>query len=95
MQSRRGRPTGHKLSDVTKMKISNSKMGQTHTEETKNKISESVTEYYKTEKGMAQRQLYGEINSEFWGSYSGRLARNIISNGMRKYWRKYKKSIGE
>ena len=93
MEVRRGRPTGYKLSKKSKEKISKSKIGQTHTGDTKDKIRNSVIEYYKTDKGMAQKQLFGEISSEFWNSYSGKLARQIMKHGMKKYWEKHKQEM--
>lgn len=43
----RGRPIGMKLSDESKQKISNGRMGCEHTMETKDKISESVSKYWR------------------------------------------------
>lgn len=93
MLVRRGRPTGHRLSEKSKRKISKSKMGQTHTDETREKISNSVIEYFKTEKGIIQRQVSSEIGSKFWNSYGGKLAKGLMRNGMKKYWEEYKKSM--
>lgn len=41
-----GRPFGHKLSDKTKDKIRNKRLGTHHTQETKDKISRSLSEYF-------------------------------------------------
>ena len=43
----RGRPVGHKLSEETKDKIRNSRLGRAHTEETRNKISKSLVKHFK------------------------------------------------
>lgn len=46
IKKRRGRPNGHKLSEKSKRSISASKMGILHTEASKAKISESVSNYF-------------------------------------------------
>ena len=44
----RGRPLGFKLSDDSKKAISASKRGQHHSESTKEKISKTLTHYFRT-----------------------------------------------
>ena len=44
---RRGRPLGFKLTDFSKNAISNSKRGQQHSQETKDKISKSLALYFR------------------------------------------------
>lgn len=44
---KRGRPLGYKLSDKSKQAISKSKKGQSHTQETKDKISKSLMLYFR------------------------------------------------
>jgi len=44
---RRGRPTGFRLSEESKKAISESKRGQRHTQETKDKISRSLILYFR------------------------------------------------
>lgn len=44
---KRGRPLGYKLSDESKEAISNSKKGQQHSQETKDKISKSLMLYFR------------------------------------------------
>ena len=44
---KRGRPLGFKLSQESKDAISESKMGQSHTQETKDKISRSLILYFR------------------------------------------------
>ena len=39
---KRGRPIGHKLSETTKEKIRQKRLGTSHTKETKDKISKSL-----------------------------------------------------
>jgi len=46
-QNSRGRPLGFKLSDESKDKIRQKRLGTTHTIETKDKISESLAKYFK------------------------------------------------
>lgn len=47
MIKRRGRPTGYRLSDASKKAISDSKKGQRHTQETKDKISRTLMIYFR------------------------------------------------
>ena len=46
-QGRRGRPLGFRLSSETKEKIRQKRTGTLHTEETKNKISKSLSAYFR------------------------------------------------
>ena len=47
MSKRRGRPIGYRLSESSKRAISESKKGQRHSQETKNKISRTLTLYFR------------------------------------------------
>lgn len=47
MNKKRGRPTGYRLSDASKKAISDSKKGQRHTQETKDKISRTLMLYFR------------------------------------------------
>ena len=47
MATKRGRPIGHKLSAKSRKAISESKMGQQHSQETKDKISKSLVIYFR------------------------------------------------
>ena len=47
MSKKRGRPTGYRLSDASKQAISDSKKGQRHTQETKDKISRTLMMYFR------------------------------------------------
>jgi hypothetical protein len=44
---KRGRPTGFELSDESKDKIRQSRIGKAHSRETRNKISRSLIKYFK------------------------------------------------
>lgn len=90
MEKSRGRPKGHRLSEQSKKKISESKTGYTHSEEAKNKISASLMDYFETEMGQAQIERQREVHSEFWNSYRGKLVKSLMSGGLKKYWSKRK-----
>lgn len=45
-KGKRGRPTGHRLSEASKRAIAESKTGQLHKQETKDKISRSLLIYF-------------------------------------------------
>jgi len=51
---RRGRPVGFKLSEESKRAISESKRGQCHKQETKDKISRSLIIYFKTKNPVSE-----------------------------------------
>lgn len=53
MKRKRGRPLGFKLSDESKKAISSSKTGQHHRQETKDKISKSLTLYFRKKNPMS------------------------------------------
>lgn len=53
-KKKRGRPIGFKLSDETKKAISQSKQGQKHSEETKDKISKSLIAYFRRQKPLSE-----------------------------------------
>lgn len=50
----RGRPIGFKLSEESKKAISRSKMGQTHSQETKDKISRSLIIYFRKKNPLSE-----------------------------------------
>lgn len=52
--SRRGRPIGFKLSEESKRAISESKRGQCHKQETKDKISRSLIIYFKSKNPVSE-----------------------------------------
>ena len=55
----RGRPLGYRLSEESKRAISESKMGQRHTEETKEKISRTLMLYFKNIHPLS-KELYDD-----------------------------------
>lgn len=57
---KRGRPIGFKLSDESRKAISEAKIGQKHSQETKDKISKSLILYFKK-----QHPLSDEIESRY------------------------------
>jgi hypothetical protein len=63
----RGRPLGFKLSDFSKKSISDSKKGQHHSESTKEKISKTLTQYFRTMYPLSD-ELYEQYKSEIKNS---------------------------
>lgn len=65
---RRGRPFGFKLSEESKMAISNSKKGQKHKQETKDKISKSLLCYFRNRNPLSVELLniYRDISDEVY-----------------------------
>lgn len=59
MRRRRGRPTGFRLSEESKAKISRSKTGYHHSQKTKDKISSSLINYFK-QQGYRKMKLTQE-----------------------------------
>jgi hypothetical protein len=53
-KGKRGRPIGFRLSEESKMAISKSKMGQTHRQETKDKISRSLILYFRKRNPLSE-----------------------------------------
>jgi hypothetical protein len=51
---RRGRPIGFRLSEASRRAISESKKGQKHKQETKNKISDSLILYFKKKNPLSE-----------------------------------------
>jgi hypothetical protein len=64
---RRGRPTGYKLSDESKRKISNTKTGVKHDEKTKQKISNTLKTYFNSH---IQPTLKPEGSRKISGGYA-------------------------
>ena len=54
---RRGRPLGFKLSEESKRAISESKRGQRHREETKDKISKSLIVYFRKQNPLSEELI--------------------------------------
>jgi hypothetical protein len=84
--AKRGRPKGHKLSEETKKQISKSKTGQKHLAETRQKIRESVTKYFSSPAGMAQRTKMRTAYTTFWDSPEGQELKTRIGNGLRQQY---------
>jgi hypothetical protein len=59
---RRGRPLGYRLSEESKRSISESKRGQQHKQETKDKISQSLISYFKNINPLSE-----ELNNMYCG----------------------------
>lgn len=53
-----GRPTGYRLSEKSKDKIRSSRFGTHHSKETKNKISKSLTKYFKERDPLSESIRY-------------------------------------
>jgi len=62
MPVKRGRPQGYKLSEESKDKIRSSRFGTHHSEETKNKISKSLTKYFKERDPLSESIRYDYKN---------------------------------
>jgi hypothetical protein len=58
IKKKRGRPFGHKLSEETKEKIRQQRLGTRHSQETKNKISRSLIKYFKKRDSLAESMEY-------------------------------------
>ena len=65
MMTRRGRPIGFRLSEASKRAISESKRGQRHKQETKNKISDSLIVYFRNKNPLSEEltNMYCNIDS--------------------------------
>lgn len=66
-ERRRGRPRGFRLSDESKEAIRESKMGQTHTQETKDKISRSLILYFRKLNPLSEEieKRYCKMDDDF------------------------------
>jgi len=65
MMTRRGRPIGFRLSEASKRAISESKRGQRHKQETKDKISDSLIVYFRNKNPLSEEltNMYCNIDS--------------------------------
>ena len=64
---RRGRPIGFRLSEASKRAISESKKGQRHRQETKDKISNSLTTYFRNKHPLSEELTNMYCNFEEGG----------------------------
>jgi len=66
MEKKRGRPEGYRLSENSKDKIRQKRLGTHHSRETKNKISKSLKDYFRKKDPLSQsiEQEYSEISEE-------------------------------
>jgi hypothetical protein len=83
---KRGRPFGYKLSDESKQKISESKIGQTHDLDTKDKISASLKRYFETPKGKRDRKRNGKRMKAYFKTPEGIAQANRLKRYMRAFW---------
>jgi hypothetical protein len=65
-KNRRGRPLGYKLSDATKDKIRQKRLGSSHSMETRNKISKSLLAYFRNKNALSvsMEVEYGDFPEE-------------------------------
>lgn len=66
----RGRPVGFKLSEESRLAISKSKMGQTHSQATKDKISRSLLVYFKQFNSISDDLIHRYCDEEGGKLYS-------------------------
>ena len=79
MNKGRGRPLGFKLSDASKQAISESKKGQKHSEETKDKISKTLIAYFRHIHPLSE-ELYEQYKEEIESSEEVREWFNNVYN---------------
>jgi len=88
MKRPRGRPKGYKLSVISKIKISNSRIGQSHSKETKQKISTSLKQFFKNNPEI--KELYRQIVIERFNNpeYKKSILK-ALQIGRDNYWENY------
>jgi len=59
---KRGRPLGYRLNESTKLAIRQSKIGQKHTQETKDKISKSLLSYFRKKNPLSSELINSYCN---------------------------------
>ncbi len=73
---RRGRPIGFKLSEASKRAISQSKKGQKHRQETRDKISHSLIVYFRNKNPLSEELTNMYCNFEEGGEVCDWMDRN-------------------
>jgi hypothetical protein len=73
---RRGRPIGFRLSEASKRAISESKKGQRHRQETKDKISTSLIGYFRSKNPLSEELTNMYCNFEEGGEVCEWMANN-------------------
>ena len=86
MPVKRGRPQGYKLSEESKDKIRQSRIGQIHDNEIKIKISNSLKRYFKTEEGKKAIAEMSVRWKAFYKTDEGCNYRNERSLIMKELW---------
>ena len=79
---RRGRPIGFRLSESSKRAISESKKGQRHRSETKDKISSSLLGYFKRKNPLSEELSNMYCNFEEGGEVCDWMLENEINLNM-------------
>jgi len=66
IKRKRGRPSGHRLSNDTKEKIRRKRLGRSHSQRTKDKISKSLIAYFKNKESLSMsiEHEYSYISEE-------------------------------
>ena len=66
VKKRRGRPFGHRLSEISKDRIRRSRIGTHHRQETRDKISRSLSEYFRKRDSLSVslEYEYAEVSEE-------------------------------
>jgi len=62
--NRRGRPIGYRLSEESKRAISESKKGQRHTQETRDKISKTLVIYFRSRNPLSEELINNYCRSD-------------------------------
>jgi hypothetical protein len=75
-KGRRGRPIGFRLSEASKRAISESKKGQRHRQETKDKISSSLICYFRNKSPLSEELTNMYCNFEEGGEVCEWMANN-------------------
>lgn len=84
--AKRGRPEGHMLSAETKQKISESKTGQIHTMEIRDKISNSMKAYFETPAGKRDKKRTGRRMKAYFKTPQGQAQKEKTSLFMTMFW---------